>query len=263
MYKLIAIDVDGTLLNEKKELSIETAEAIQYAQSKGVDVTISTGRSISGIIDYVKKLNINLPLITFNGAKVIEPITEEVVYSRLLDYDDSVKLIELSDKVGIDYLVWAGNKLFSRKLSEPVKDYSLRYNCPAHIVEDFTEALEYGITKFLWFSTIEEIEGVKAKVEGKVPTTVSYFTSRPDFLEFINAKVSKGVALSQLAEQLGYKQEEVIAIGDGENDLEMIQYAGLGVAMGNAKQIVKDNADMVTLDNNNNGVAEVIRRHIR
>jgi len=262
MYKLLAFDVDGTLVEKEERLSKETIEALKRVRDQGIQITIATGRSYSGITQIIDEVGFKLPVITFNGANVVDVESEEVIYSKELNDDDAKILDQLSKEFEIPYIVWANNNLYASEMNEKVKWYAERFNCNAYIVEDFSEALSYGVTKFLWFLKIEDVDGVKKRLEGRVPESVSYFTSRPEFLEFINADVSKGVALDFLATKLGIKQSEVMAFGDGENDMEMIKYAGKGIAMGNAKDHVKAVADYVTDANTENGIANAINKFI-
>lgn len=263
MYKLLAFDVDGTLMEKEDIISKQTVEVLNKVREQGILITIATGRSYSGITRIIKEIGFELPVITFNGANVIDLDTEEVIYSKELTDKDAKILDQLSKEFAIPYIVWANNSLYASELNDRVQWYAERFNCDAYIVEDFSEALSYGVTKFLWFLKVEDVEKVKERLEGRVPESVSYFTSRPEFLEFINADVNKGVALDFLANKLGIKQAEIMAFGDGENDMEMIKYAGKGIAMGNAKEHVKAVADYVTDSNEENGIANAINKFIK
>jgi Cof subfamily protein (haloacid dehalogenase superfamily) len=261
-YKLMAVDVDGTLLNSKGNLTEVTKVAIKAGVDKGLIFTISTGRPIQGIEYFNKMLDLDLPFITYNGAMVVMGESKEILYEQNLSQKDAKIIIELGKKYDTTMIVYVENKLYVSELSERTENYKRIANIEPILIEDVELLIKNGVTKILWYDEIEKIEEYQVEVGQYLNDTVNYHTSRPMFLEFVDKKASKAIAMEKLGEHFGIKQSEMIAIGDGYNDLSMIEYAGLGVAMENSKDAIKEKADYVTLSNDEDGVAHVINKFI-
>ncbi|EKN66670.1 hypothetical protein BABA_14472 [Neobacillus bataviensis LMG 21833] len=267
MYKLVAIDVDGTLFNDQKEITKEVNEAIQAAKEKGVKIVVSTGRPIVGaqpIIEELKLTDEDEYVITFNGALVQNTHTNEVVSEISLSYQDLKVLYELSLQLDSPMHFFDSKNLYT-----PNKDISpytvheshinqipLHYRAIEEIPKDFL------LPKVMFIDDPERLDKIIAAIPNSFKEKYTMVKSTPFFLEILHPSVSKGNAVKQLAEKLGIKREEVICIGDGENDLSMVEYAGCGVAMGNAVQSVKAAAEFQTFSNNENGVAYAIEKLI-
>ena len=150
--------------------------------------------------------------------------------------------------------------MYGNRLDEKIHDYKKLSGVEPVLAEDVEMLLDIGITKILWYDEAERIEEILALLSLDMFLEVSYCTSKPTFLEFISKKVSKAVAMEKIGELLGIAREEMVAIGDGLNDLSMIQYAGLGVAMGNAAKEVKEHAKFITDTNDEEGVRKVLEK---
>ncbi|GAA0179414.1 Cof-type HAD-IIB family hydrolase [Clostridium sediminicola] len=270
-YKLICIDMDGTLLNDEKKVSEENKKAIKDAHDKGVHIAICTGRLFTSAKNYGDIIGVKAPIIASNGAYIREKDEERVIYKKTIDRDIAIKIYETIKKFKFSKFFntfdviasegpfpdWYMYIKFNEGLPEEkrikLKEYETFY--------DFIKESNGEILKFVAASKdIEELE--TAKVELRKLNDIEIFRSSPMNFE-INAKgVSKGNAVKKLAEIYGLDSSEVICIGDSNNDMSMIEYAGLGVAMRNAEDEVKDIADYITETNNNCGVAKVIREFI-
>ena len=262
-YKLIAVDMDGTLLNDDKQISPKTVEAIKSAVSRGVLFTISTGRPIQGIDKYNKLLNLKAPLITYNGAMIVQSDTEEVLYSQTLLQHDAMSILNIGMRLGITMCVWANNKLYCNVFNEKVEHYKSLSNVTPVLIDDYEALAKSGITKVLWYDSADAITNIQQQLREVSFDKVTYCTSQPIFLEFFNSDVSKAEAMKKIGDKYNISREEMIAIGDGYNDLPMIEYAGLGVAMVNAPDGVKQRAHYITHNSNNNdGIAEVINKFV-
>lgn len=263
-YKLMAVDVDGTLLDSSSSLTEETKKAIKIGVEKGLIFTISTGRPIQGVEPLIKKLGLDsdLPFITYNGAMVVMGKSREILYEQRLSAEDTLNIISLGEKFGSTVMIWTDNKLYVKKLDERVRKYQEISGVEPILINDIGEIVKNGVTKLLWYDEIERIEEYEKNVGEFLSSNVNYHTSRPMFLEFVDKNASKAIAMEKLGEHYGIKREEMIAVGDGSNDLSMIAYAGLGVAMANAKEIIKEKADYITLSNDENGVAQVIYKFV-
>jgi len=143
-------------------------------------------------------------------------------------------------------------------MNERALEYAQVSKVEPQVYTDVKELIDIGVSKVLWYDEIERIKEFERRLDGLLNLTVNFYTSQPFYLEFVDQNVSKAVALEKMGEYYGITREEMIAVGDGFNDLAMIEYAGLGVAMGNAPEEVKNAADYVTLSNDEDGVAKVI-----
>ncbi len=257
----MAVDIDGTLLDNNDQITLKTKEAIKKGVEKGLIFTISTGRPVQGVQSIVKTLGLNFPVITYNGAMVVMGESFEILYEQKLSYEDAKSIIEL----GMDYkttvIVWNNNLVYASPLNEKAINYSTISNIPPQAFKN-AESFRDGATKILWYDEVETINEYSKKVGLLLSGNVNYHTSRPYFLEFVDQKASKAIAMERLGEYFGISREEMIAIGDGYNDLSMIEYAGLGVAMGNSPDDIKSKADFVTFTNDEDGVAHVIEKYI-
>jgi Cof subfamily protein (haloacid dehalogenase superfamily) len=267
LYKLVAIDVDGTLLNDQKEITKEVKEAIQAVKAKGVNVVICTGRPIGGVRPILEELNLadkDEYVITYNGAIVQKNNSSEVVSETSLTVGDLKVLYELSQQLGSPMHFFDTERIYT-----PNKDIShytiyesfvnkvpLSFRTIEEIPEDML------IPKVMFIDEPERLNEIMAAIPASFREKYTMVQSAPFFLEILHPSVNKGNAVKQLAEKLSVKQEEVICMGDGENDLEMVKYAGCGVAMGNAVPSVEEVAEFQTLTNNEHGVAYALEKLI-
>lgn len=261
-YKLIAVDMDGTLLNSNKEITAKTANAIRRAIQQGVIFTFSTGRPMQGVEKYRQQLDLKFPIITYNGAMLVRGDTKDVIYSVNLDTNDVVKIWQLGQSLGTTMCVWSCNRLYCNVLNERAYDYAKLTGMDPQLLKDISSILLCGVTKILYYDDVDKISHWQHEIQPTIFGSVTFCTSQPKFLEFFNSSVSKAVAMAKIGEMYGISSQEMIAIGDGLNDISMLEYAGLGVAMANAPDEVKKHADYVTLSNDQDGVAHVIAEFI-
>lgn len=261
-YKLMAVDVDGTLLNSEGILTEETKKAITACVDRGVIFTISSGRPIQGVEYLNQMLGLDLPFITYNGAMVVMGRSKEILYEQKLSSQNAKSIIELGKKFHTTIMVWMENKLYTNELNDRTNKYKEIAKVEPILIDDVDELIKNGVTKILWYDEIEKIEKYQSEVGKYLFDSVNYHTSRPMFLEFVDINASKAIAMKRLGEHYGIEQSEMIAVGDGYNDLSMIDYAGLGVAMANSVEAIKQKADFITLSNDEDGVAHVINKFI-
>lgn len=263
-YKLIAVDIDGTLLDSNGNLTNETIKAINTGLEKGMIFTISTGRPIQGVQPLIEKLGLvkDLPFITYNGAMLVMGKSGGILFECNMNSEDAGAIIDLGIKWGTTVMVWSNNQLFASELGEKAYKYSQISGVTPLLLEDTDKIIANGVTKILWYDKVETIEKYLGEVGKYLNQNVNFHTSQPYFLEFVDKRASKARAMEKLGEHFNIKQSEMIAVGDGLNDLSMIEYAGLGVAMENANDVVKEKADYITLSNDEDGVAHVINKFI-
>jgi Cof subfamily protein (haloacid dehalogenase superfamily) len=265
LYKLVAIDIDGTLMNDRKEITKEVNDAIQAAKAKGVKVVICTGRPIVGVQSIIEELKLNDEddyVITFNGALVQNTHTKDVESQITLAYENLKELYDLSLKLHSPLQFFDTESLYTpnREISRYTVHEAHINQIPIHYLPIGEVPKDMLIPKVMFIDEPERLNTIIANIPESFWDKYTFVKSTPFFLEILDPRVSKGNAVKQLAEKLGITREEVICIGDGENDLSMIEYAGCGVAMANAESVVKEVAQFHTLSNNENGVAYAIEK---
>ena len=261
-YKLMAVDIDGTLLNDSGELTENTKNAIRQWVDKGLIFTVASGRPIQGIEGLNKTLNLDVPFITYNGAMVVMGKSKQVLYEQKLSRIDAEEIIKLGEKYNVTIMIWKDNELYVPTLNERVNKYKIISGVEPIIINNMEQLIENGVTKILWYDEVEKIEQYKNEIGRYLSDNVNFHPSRPYFMEFVDKNASKAIAMERLGQYYGIKQSEMIAVGDGFNDLSMIEYAGLGVAMANSPDEVKERADYITLSNEEDGAAHVIHEFI-
>jgi hypothetical protein len=262
MIKFLALDVDGTLLNSKREVCESTIETIKEAREMGVLVTICTGRPVQGAVPFVELFGLQSPIIAYNGGMIVDSKTMEVLYEQDVSGEDARRIIALGQERETTIIIWSNNQLYVNELNDHVNEYRQLSDVQPIKIQDYEEIIQQGITKLLWIDDVEKIRAYKADMHTQLQETVNVVISKPHYLEFVDKKVSKGEALKQIGEIYGINQDEMMAIGDGDNDLPMLEYAGLGVAMGNAPDFVKEKVQFVTASNDEDGIAAAIRKFI-
>ena len=265
MYKLIAVDMDGTLLREDKTISDRTKKAIKKAVAKGVKVVLASGRPIAGLERYLKELDLlndDDYVMSFNGSLIQNAKTREVVSKNVLKGKDFKALYQMAQEVGVNIHAFTKQGLVTPKMSEYTGVESEINQIPVHIIDMNEIDDEEDVVKVMMVDPQPVLDAAIKKLPASIYEAYTVVKSAPFFLEFLNKASSKGTGVKALIDHLGIKQEEVICIGDAGNDLDMIQFAGLGVAMGNAFAEVKEAADYITKGNEEDGVAHVIEKFI-
>ncbi|MFZ7132207.1 MAG: Cof-type HAD-IIB family hydrolase [Eubacteriales bacterium] len=260
-YKLLAVDIDGTLLNSDGILTQNTKESIHKAVERGVIFVICTGRPIQGVTDLNEEIGLDLPYITYNGAMVVMGKSKEILYERSLPKEQSRKIYRLGQHYDVTMVIWGNNQLYTNKINDHSIEYSGLTKTKCIEIQDLDD-IPYDITKILWYEDHEELLTCQKELEGQIDNHINMHFSRPYFLEFVDAQATKAIAIEKLCDYYGFGYNQTIAIGDGENDLSMIQSAGLGVAMSNAPEKIRRAAAFVTLSCDEDGVAHVIDKYI-
>jgi Cof subfamily protein (haloacid dehalogenase superfamily) len=263
-YGLVAIDLDDTLLTSGLEVSPRAERAIRRAQESGVVVTLATGRMFLSAAPFARRLGIDAPIITYQGALVKHPVTGAELLHRALANHTARAVIERLRAHGYHINVYLDDRLYMEVLTELGRRYADLSRVEAHPVGDLLAHLGgRDPTKVLAIGGEDDIERLEREMLALFPPERVHITrSKLKFLEFSHPRATKGRALEYLAEHCGVPREAVMAIGDGYNDLDMVAWAGLGVMMGNARDEVKRHADHVTASNDADGVAEAIERFV-
>jgi len=266
MYKLIALDMDGTLLREDGSISERTKSAIQQARKKGVKVVLASGRPLEGLERYLTELELTSKddfALSFNGALIKNVGTRETICSQTITGKDVQDVYAVSQKLGVNTHAFSAELgLMTPKISR-YTEHERDLNGINLTLMDYNDLSEDH--PFVKIMMVDEPEILSPGVEQLPVEYYERFTvvrSAPFFLEILNKESNKGNGVAMLADYLGIKQEEVICVGDAGNDVHMLKYAGLGVAMGNAFDEIKELADYVTHSNEDDGVAHVIEKFI-
>lgn len=272
-YKLVCIDMDGTLLNSKHRITEATKEILRKTHAKGVHIVISTGRMYTDGEYFSNLIGVKSPVIASNGAVIKEKGSDEVIYKSVLSESLAMELVNISAKHNVPPMfctpktLYSGNVLFNMvnhffKLRKYVSsDMKINTIFSREKWNKILSEEKDNIVKCEFYNRNEE-KLRKIRDELKNIRDIEVVSSSKYNIEITCKGVSKGRAVEILAGYYNFKKEEVITIGDSENDLSMIEYAGLGIAMGNAIDRVKEKANFITDSNDNEGVANAINNFI-
>lgn len=268
-YKLMAMDMDGTLLNSSSRVSKRTYEALKKAEDKGVKIVLATGRLYKSAIYYAENLGLKNAIITSNGA-LIHDIDGNIIYENNLSDSSALEIMETIEKYNLYYHLYTTDSVYSKTINKEIlsryyADFEGNLIIGTNKFKEFQDILGNGnkFNKILVADNTDTREKLRAlekdllRIKG-IEVTSSWVNN----LEMMNKNVSKKTAVMYLCESLNINPEEVITIGDNENDIPMIEYAGLGIAMNNGLDIVKERADYITDTNDNDGVAKAIEKFI-
>lgn len=263
--KLIAIDMDGTLLLPDHSISPAVKNALSAARAQGIKVVLTTGRPYAGVHRYLEELGMDQEgdyCITYNGALVQKAYDGSTVAQTALSYDDYRYLEQLSHEIGSHFHALDRNTLYTA--NHDISPYTVHESYIATIPLVFCEADKMDPqTQFLKVMMIDHpeiLDEAIARIPPHVKEQYTVMKSSPYFLEILDKRVNKGTGVKSLADVLGINADEIMALGDQENDIAMIEFAGVGVAMGNAIDAVKDVANFVTKSNLEDGVAYAIEK---
>ena len=260
-YKLIAVDLDDTLLDSQRRISQRTIEAIRQVRKKGIHVTFATGRMFCSARPFAQQLNIDLPLITYQGALIKNVLSEEVLLHRTIPLDLAQQVITYLQQNNYHINLYIDDDLFVSESNPTGERYARNCRVDLNVVGDLLKFMDVSPTKILAIDSAERIAKLQRQLEKIYSTDVLHLcTSKPEFLEISNPEATKGHALAMLAKLFNVQREEVMAIGDSFNDIEMLEYAGMAVVMDNAHDDIKGLADYVAPSNDQDGVAEVLEK---
>lgn len=266
MKKLLALDIDGTLTNTEKEITPKTLEKIIEIQEKGHIVAIASGRPLPGIRKIAEKLELERfggYVLAFNGGRIVNYGTGDIAYQAALDNEVVRQIYDYCVREGCGMVTYDGDRVIT---GTPVDGYMSFEASINHMeimrIDNFREYIDFPLNKCLLTAEPEKAEMVEKELIERFGDKVNIFRSEPFFVEIMPPDVHKATSLERLLGVLGMDVKDLIACGDGYNDLTMIEYAGVGVAMANAQDIVKEHADYVTLSNDEDGLVPVIDKFI-
>ena len=262
MYKLIALDLDGTLLNSDKQISSENKAAIDAARAEGVRVVLVSGRPTSGMRESLEALNMLSDddyVLSYNASVVQKVKSETIIRSQILTGHNAKQLANLAKQLDINIHAFSPQKGLITPAHNDYTTHESVINGDTITLIDFEElADDEAILKVMLVDHADKLSAAIAQLPAALYEQFTIVQSAPFFLEFLNKDSNKGIGVKALADHLSIPAEQVICMGDAGNDFHMIQYAGLGVAMGNATDDIKAVADHITVTNDLHGVAKVI-----
>lgn len=265
-YEIIVLDIDGTLVNSEKVITPYTLKVLTNLQKVGKKIALASGRPVQGIIGHANTLRLNNfggYILAYNGGSVIDTRTNEVIYSKYFPNDIISEICEELKSTNITVNTYENDKIIMGNAINKYSDIEARIiGLETKFVKDFGCYVTFNVNKLLLAGDPADILKLEKLFSEKYKGVIGVFRSEEFFLELVPLGIDKAKSIDVLLKKLGLTSEQCIACGDGYNDITMIQYAGLGVAMGNAVDEVKAAADIITATNDQDGVAKIIEEYM-
>ena len=266
MIRLIATDLDDTLLDAAAGLTPRTRRALEAAMALGCGITLSSGRMLEAMLPFATGIGVNAPMLLYNGAMIYDHRTDETLFAPRIAFETALGIVRLAEALGYYIQLYPGKGYYCSEIRECTRAYARQINVPATPVgtpmAQWLEQHPSDMQKMLIIDTPEGADRIQAVLREAFPHGACYLKSKPHYLEIAPEGVDKGRSLAFLADHLGLAPDEVMAFGDGQNDVPMLQYAGAGYAMANACPQALACTDLVAPPNTEDGVAQVIERYI-
>lgn len=264
MVQIIVMDVDGTLLNSKREILPETRRWILKVQEKGVIVMLASGRPVNGLLHQIEKMGLNkegMILLAFNGAVVADASTQTVYYQKTMELKLAQAIIRHVHDYPVSLMIPKGKELFV----ENPEGYHVRFEAAVNgldlrVVDDL-ETIDFCPNKIMMSAEPAILDQFLDQIAEPFREQADFIKTAPFYFEVTDKDVHKGNALSHYCAISGISLDKVMAFGDNFNDMSMIETAGLGIAMGNAVAPLKEKADRVTLSNDEDGIAMILKEY--
>lgn len=265
-YKLLALDLDGTLTNSDKIITQKTIKAISDASLRGIKVVLASGRPVLGI----EKLAQNLDLynkggfiLANNGSLILDCGKKQVIYKKLIEIEHYKNIYALAKKYKAEPLTYISRGLVAETDEDRyVKQEAYNNSTTIKVVPYLLDEVDEEVTKFMIVGKPEILAEALPEVQKTFEGKLSVFLSEPYFMEIVPLGIEKSSALRFISNYIGCDRAETVAMGDGLNDLPMMRFAGFSIAMANAYDEVKKEADFITLSNNEDGVAFAIEKFL-
>lgn len=267
MIRLIASDLDDTLLNANSDLNGRVVKALHAAMDAGCGIVLCSGRMLEAMLPLAKRIGVNAPLLLYNGALAYDINTDETLFADQIPYETALAVVEKCEAMNVYIQAYPGKGYYCPTVLECTKKYAWSIKVeptPVNMpISEWMRQHPCGMQKLLTIDTPEGADRIKAALEAAFPTGASFAKSRPQYVEVAPEGVNKGASLLRLAKLLGIARDEVMAFGDGQNDVSMIEAAGTGVCMANGCPEAKAAADIIAPSNIEDGVAQVIEEYLR
>ncbi|MBC2582611.1 Cof-type HAD-IIB family hydrolase [Clostridium sp. DJ247] len=266
-FKMICLDIDGTLLNSQHRISENTKKIIQVvANEKQIPVILVSARMPKGILFLQKELNIVQPIICYSGSLIMDKDTN-VLLKKVIPLSSIIHIYNLVKNTDVHISLYKDDEWYIEELDEWAKQESEITNIVPTIVNfyslfDLWKKENTGPNKVLCMAQPDNIQSLNTNIKADSLNNLNIYPSKPTYLEIMSSQASKTSAIDFLRRKFDIQKSEIIAMGDNYNDIDMIEYAGLGIAMGNAPDQVKQYANEITLTNDEDGVAEAIKKYV-
>ncbi|TDM05270.1 Cof-type HAD-IIB family hydrolase [Macrococcus lamae] len=264
-YKLVVLDMDDTLMTSDNMMSERTKDALIEIQKHGVKVVLASGRPTDGMVITAKQLELDKNrshILSYNGARIFEMADFKMVKETSLSKEQFDMCYDYCKSKGFFVLTYVDETIVYEGEHPYMNVEHELTGLPMQQVASLKDFVQHSVPKLMGIDYEEQISKANKELGGNYGQDIHVTTSKPFFLEFMAEDVSKGRALHELVKNLGIARESIIAFGDSNNDKDMIEYAGLGVAMGNANDTIKNAADIIAKDHNNDGIADVLEEYI-
>jgi Cof subfamily protein (haloacid dehalogenase superfamily) len=261
-YRLLVADIDGTLVNARRELTPPVREAVREAQARGIRVCLATGRNRPSAQPYVDGLGADPPVILYNGGMVYDFARDDVWLRMPLPAEQAAEVLRIVRRYpDVQPHLYVDDCVYVSVMNDITRTYERKDGVSAEVVGDLGKWLSADPMKILIIGARAPLKAVARDID-RLPHAVNHVFSQEDYLEVLPPGVNKGTALRAMAERLGIRREHIVAAGDNLNDLAMIRYAGLGVAMGGAPDGLRAAAAFVAPSSDEHGLRDVIERFI-
>ena len=262
--RLIALDLDGTLTNDEKVITPRTYNALMMTQQRGVRLCLASGRPPYGMQPLAEQLEMSRyggVVIAYNGGYVYDCQTGEVLREVFLDENLLTRLYEFQQLSGMTLMTYHGDKIYTERPDDEYVRISVRNNKMTAVgVENFVADIPRPVNKCLMVGNPDIVPEWERRMQEAFCGEMHILRSTPYFIELLPLGIDKGPALESIASRYGFLTDNIVSFGDSYNDVSMLRTSGIGVAMANADEEVKAAADMITLSNNDDGVAHVIEK---
>lgn len=264
-YRLIAVDLDGTLVRSDQSISPHTLDVLERVQELGIKVAIASGRPTYGTAHVADMLKLDIfggYVMSYNGGEIADWKAKKVMYAQTLDKHIIPYIYTCARKHGMPIMTYVGQEVVSEVADNDYIRYSsMRNRMPIRQVDDFVaEAQKTDIVKCIIVGDPTPLHQLEVLLQDELRGKAGVFRSEPFFLEIVPLGIDKAKGLEILLHKIGLRHESLIAFGDGYNDIPMLQFAGMGVAMENAAEEIKKAADKVALSNDADGVACMVEQ---
>ncbi len=261
--KLVAIDMDGTLLDDSLVLSERNRNMINELLKKGIHVVFATGRTFKAAQFYAKQLDKEIPLITYNGALVKMTISEEEILSNTIPMESAYKVIKLGQEHNIYMKIYIDDTLYVEKETPEAINFSKEHRINYRIAGELSKNIKKPPHMIVFKDSLNKITRLREKLKKDLNNRFCFTLSTPYSLEFSAQGISKANRLIYLANKLDIASQEILAIGNSLNDLDMLKLAGIGIAMKNSDDELKSQWDNISeYTNNDDGVAKIIEEKV-
>ena len=265
-YKMIVLDIDGTLTNDEKKITPKTLDALKKAQENGIILVLASGRPVAGLGKLCRELEMEKHhgiLLAYNGGKLLDAQSGTVLYEKAIPQERAKAVLRHLEKFSVSPMVMKENYLYVPDKEGYKADYEAGIN-GLEIVEvgKLSEFLDFAPVKILTAAPNEVLLEYMDAITSPFQNEFAFAMSAPFYLECNMKGINKAASLELVCRNMGISSNDIIAFGDAQNDISMVEYAGLGVAMGNACDELKSIADEVTLSNNEDGIAIVLEKYL-